>query len=125
MTAITQELSFQFYLVVSNELRMFLKKNCLFFGHAGSSLPHAGSFSSFAVSEGLVSSCCVWAAHYAHSLFVTPGLQSLPSTGFVAPRHLGSSRSRNGYNQSDFGIDHLVMRMYRVSSFVVEKGCLL
>ena len=96
MTAMTQELSFQFYLVVSNELRMFLKKNCLFFGHAGSTLPHAGSFSSFAVSEGLVSSCCVWAAHYAHSLFVTPGLQSLPSTGFVAPRHLGSSRSRNG-----------------------------
>ena len=28
-------------------------------------------------------------------------------------------------NQSDFGIDHLVMSMYKVVSFVVEKGCLL
>jgi len=29
------------------------------------------------------------------------------------------------YNQSDFGIDHLVMSMYRVDSCVVGKGCLL
>ena len=29
------------------------------------------------------------------------------------------------YNQSDFGIDHLVMSMYRVFSCVVGRGCLL
>ena len=29
------------------------------------------------------------------------------------------------YNQSDFGIDNLVMSMYRVISFVVGRGCLL
>ena len=29
------------------------------------------------------------------------------------------------YNQSDFGIDHLVMSMCRVFSCVVERGCLL
>ena len=27
--------------------------------------------------------------------------------------------------QSDFGVDHLVMSMYRVFSCVVERGCLL
>ena len=29
------------------------------------------------------------------------------------------------YNQSDFGVDHLVMSMYRVFSCVVGRGCLL
>ena len=29
------------------------------------------------------------------------------------------------YNQSDFGTAHLVMSMFRVSSCVVGKGCLL
>ena len=29
------------------------------------------------------------------------------------------------YNQSEFGIDHLVMSMYRVVSCVVGRGCLL
>ena len=29
------------------------------------------------------------------------------------------------YNQSDFGIDHLVMSMCRVFSCVVRRGCLL
>ena len=29
------------------------------------------------------------------------------------------------YNQSDFGVDHLVMSMYGVSSCVVGRGCLL
>ena len=29
------------------------------------------------------------------------------------------------YNQSDFGVDHLVMSMCRVFSFVVGRGCLL
>ena len=29
------------------------------------------------------------------------------------------------YNQSDFGIDHLVMSMCRVFSCVVGRGCLL
>ena len=29
------------------------------------------------------------------------------------------------YNQSDFGIDHLVMSMYRVISCVIGRGCLL
>ena len=29
------------------------------------------------------------------------------------------------YNQSDFGIDHLVISMYRVFSCVVGRGCLL
>src|SRR5574337_53275 len=28
------------------------------------------------------------------------------------------------YNQSDFGVDHLVMSMYRVFSCVVGRGCL-
>ena len=30
------------------------------------------------------------------SFVVTHGLQSLPSTDFVAPRHMGSCRSRDG-----------------------------
>jgi len=29
------------------------------------------------------------------------------------------------YNQSDFGVDHLVMSMCRVFSCVVGRGCLL
>ena len=29
------------------------------------------------------------------------------------------------YNQSDFGVDHLVMSMYRIFSCVVGRGCLL
>ena len=29
------------------------------------------------------------------------------------------------YNQSDFGVDHLVMSMYRVFSCVVGRGCFL
>ena len=29
------------------------------------------------------------------------------------------------YNQSDFGIDHLVMSMYKIFSCVVGRGCLL
>ena len=29
------------------------------------------------------------------------------------------------YNQSDFGVDHLVMSMYRDFSCVVGRGCLL
>ena len=29
------------------------------------------------------------------------------------------------YNQSDFGVDHLVMSMYRVFSCVAGRGCLL
>ena len=31
----------------------------------------------------------------------------------------------NEYNQSDFGVNHLVMSMCRVFSFVVRRGCFL
>ena len=80
MPAVTQELSFQFYLVVSNELRIFFKKIVCFFGRAGSSLPQAGSFCSFAVSGGLLSTCRVWAAHYG-------GLSCCDSRASVIAKH--------------------------------------
>ena len=43
----------------------------------------------------------------------------------VADRRFTVWATRQVYNQSDFGIDHLVMSMYRVDSCVVGKGCLL
>ena len=36
-----------------------------------------------------------------------------------------SPRGCKEYNQSDFGVDHLVMSMYRVISCVVGRGCFL
>ena len=50
--------------------------------------------------------------------------QSVPGLVFadcIELLHLGCKE----HNQSDFGIDHLVMSMYRVFSFVVGRGCLL
>ena len=54
---------------------------------------------------------------------------------YWAPTDLGSSSFSilsfclfilsMGKNQSDFGVDHLVMSMYRVFSCVVGRGCLL
>ena len=46
-----------------------------------------------------------------------------------ASRHVGFPRAppleTKEYNQSSFGIDHLVMSGFRVFSFVVGRGCLL
>ena len=50
--------------------------------------------------------------------------QSVPVLAFsdcIELLHLGCKE----YNQSDFGIDHLVMSMCRVFSCVVGRGCLL
>ena len=53
---------------------------------------------------------------------------------FILPKiHFKMRQGLNGvsifgckeYNQSGFGVDHLVMSMYRVFSCVVERGCLL
>ena len=38
---------------------------------------------------------------------------------------LCTKKKKKEYNQSDFGIDHLVMSMYRVIYCVVGRGCLL
>ena len=50
--------------------------------------------------------------------------QSAPGLVFddsIELLHHGSKE----YNQSDFGVDHLVMAMCRVFSCVVGRGCLL
>ena len=43
----------------------------------------------------------------------------------VKRREAKSKREKERYNQSDFGVDHLVMSMCRVFSCVVRRGCLL